>query len=183
MSLYGGKGGDSITFDRTVVGIVSGDTGADFMTFSGKVSGGASINGGAGDDTFKVDERLTDVTMRGGESRDSVDINENSDSSLIDLGTDDDVLSVVGKHTSLTVKGGQGDDTLAIDSISASARFSGTGNKFYGGKGRLRPDFYAKVAVYGDKDDDIIAFTDGGIVSEGASIYGGAGADSIFGRI
>ena len=98
------------------------------LNFEDKVSS-TTISGGSGDDTFNVGQRLTNTTILGGGSRDSVDVNENSESSLIDLGSDDDKITIVGKHTSLVVKGAANDDTLDIEGMT------GSGNKFYAGKG------------------------------------------------
>ena len=183
-SIYGGKGADSFYFARTIEGgVVNGDTGADIFEFTGKISEGAVISGGKGDDSLLVSERLTSSTITGGESRDTIDVNENSESAFINTGSDNDVFTVTGKHTSLTAKGGADDDTFDVE-----GGVTGSGNKFYGGKGEdsINVSSEAKVAVYGDKDDDVIMFDyNGGTgatgtkVSLGASVYGGAGNDSI----
>ena len=175
-SIYGGKGADSIYFARTLTGgVVTGDTGADRFTFVGKVSGGALISGGDGDDSFVLNERITDSTIKGGESRDSVDLNENSSGSAVKTGADNDIVRVTGKHSDLVVKGGSGDDSFDIE-----GSFTGSGNKFYGGKGEdsIELNTTASVAVYGDKDDDIFLFTNAAAVA-GASIFGGDGADTV----
>ena len=73
-SVYGGKAADVITFDRAVVGgVVYGDTNKDTITFTDKESGGTIIDGGADDDSITINERNTNVTVRGGcPRRDSV---------------------------------------------------------------------------------------------------------------
>ena len=174
-SVYGGKGADSLYFARTLSGgVVTGDTGADRFTFVGKISGGALISGGDGDDSFVLNERITDSTILGGESRDSVDINENSSGSTIKTGTDNDIVRVTGKHSDLKIKGGSGDDSFDIE-----ASFTGSGNKFYAGKGEdsIELNTTASVAVYGDNDDDAILFQ--AVAAVGVSAYGGEGADTI----
>jgi Ca2+-binding RTX toxin-like protein len=173
-SIYGGKAADSISFTRKVTdSFVSGDTGADDILFNDKVET-TLIEGGSGDDTITLDERLTSTTVSGGDAQDLIDVNDNSVDSKFQLGSDDDTLTITGKHSNLLAKGNAGDDEFTIE-----ANLTGTGNEFYGGKDddTLTLNSVAKVLVSGDKGDDTFAVAN--IESDGATLMGGDGADTI----
>ena len=87
-------------------------------------------------------------------------------------------MRLTGKHSNLLVKTGAGDDTIDIE-----ASTTGSGNKFYAGKGEdsIELNTTASVAVFADKDDDEILFQ--AVALDNASAYGGAGADTINMRV
>ena len=52
--------------------------------------------------TASYRQAFDNTTILGGDSRDTIDINENSTDSFVNLGSDDDNLTITGKHTNLT---------------------------------------------------------------------------------
>ena len=175
VSVYGGQGADSIGFSGTIKSsLVSGDKGNDTIELN-KLEF-ATVKGGEGTDSFSLTEKSEFASkIYGGQDNDTVTVAKKSTDLFIALGDDDDVVQQVdGKHTNLKIKGNQCDDSITLD-----ADYSGKGGALYGGKGEDSIAIVSNAAVFisGDDGDDKFLITSAN--SEGSTIKGGAGDDSV----
>ena len=195
--ISGNGGGQNAVFSGASVLMGAGK---DTITLSATLNS-AQFVGGGGADVFTLVGAGVDTTIKGGAGGDTIGLTGDFDSGSISLGDGSDVLTLVGDVSDtgailggagadlmnfsattfdtvsgVTIGGGAGADTIAFDGEDASA---GKGLDVIGGGGNDSISFAATHRL----------FSAGGVASAGgagfsagggfASIYGGAGADSI----
>ena len=153
---------------------VGGNLGGDTIKFGGVVKN-AAIYGGGG---FEYDTSL--------DGADSISLGSKlSASALIQANGGNDTIYIAGDILGSTAYGGQGNDT-----ISGAAAQSLSGSLLAGNRGDDKIDFSASTnsvfntKVYGSDETGTLAGNDsivlGGYTVQTSTVYGGAGADTLF---
>ena len=176
-SIYGGQGVDLISVAGTVTGsTVGGNLGEDTLEFSKAVKG-AAIYGGGG---FEYDTSL--------DGADSISIGAKlSASALVQANGGNDTIYIGGDVSGSTVYGGQGADTILGAAVTTTQSISGS--LLAGNRSNDKIVFASTYSiynteVYGSDSTGTLAGNDslalGGITVATSTVYGGAGADTIF---
>jgi Ca2+-binding RTX toxin-like protein len=149
-TLNGGAGDDTLRVDSSIGdNLLGGGHGNDFLdTFRQYyyyanrspsysiigVSGNNTLNGGAGDDTLRVDSSIGDNLLDGGDGNDSLLtsfisdekgnlITDSNGSNTLNGGTGDDILRGGGSTGNDLLSGGEGNDFLDISGFSKAEKY------------------------------------------------------------
>ena len=120
--------GDAVTFDVANAATVLTITGSEYNDKLTSNVDGASIVGGAGNDTITFSGNDRSATIFGGNDNDKITVNGNKASVSISDDEGDDSYNISGEGAHVTINDGSGADSLKITGKVASAEVSLSGN-------------------------------------------------------
>ncbi len=162
----GGSGSDSFQVAGPVTIDLAGGDGADTFNIQSNVTVTGTLDGGAGDDTFKFSTviAIDKVTFVGGADNDTLDFSSGITPVALKLTAVTTVETVIGTGSSDTLVGTSGKDSFTI-SVANNRGTAGSLN------------FQSFENLDGGADDDTFSFSDGFGVT--GIITGGGGIDTL----
>ena len=173
VSIYGGAGNDTISFNSAGIGVlIDGGNDADLLGNTANLSLNASavtISGGAGADTIALQDATAGSLILGGDGADSIFLFQTGGaigSASINGGAGADTINVsvltntasTAAAAHVTVNGGAGSDSIMMGSLATNAGTSFEGGRANNAFSTLTGNIFGSV-VYGSGDTIAIATT------------------------